>query len=105
MLYLMALSGLELLVQSRIKDGRNPRIVSLIQSAAAAQVIVAALIFINSHVQIISRVSSGYPLWYFWLARCLSDGAKSRTGSGFVTFMIMYATIQAVLFASFLPPA
>lgn len=105
MVYLMTWSGVELLAETRMKDGRNARIVSLIKSAAAAQVMVAVLIFINSHVQIISRVSSGYPLWYFWLARYLSDGAKSRIGNGFITFMVMYASIQAVLFASFLPPA
>ncbi|RKU49295.1 ER membrane glycoprotein subunit of the GPI transamidase complex-like protein [Coniochaeta pulveracea] len=105
MLYLMARSGLDLLVETRSKDGRNPGIVRLVQSAAGAQVMVATLIFINSHVQIISRVSSGYPLWYLWLARCLFDDARLRIGNGFVTFMIMYASIQAVLFASFLPPA
>lgn len=105
MLYVLTRSGLELLAEAKSPNGRQPRIVSLIQSTAAAQVMVAALVFTSSHVQIISRISSGYPLWYFWLARCLSDKTKAGFGNGFVMFMLMYAAIQGVLFASFLPPA
>ena len=59
----------------------------------------------NYHIQIITRISSGYPLWYWWLANLLSDDKTAGTGKNSVTFMVMYACIQGALFASFLPPA
>ncbi|KAK3401573.1 GPI mannosyltransferase 2 [Sordaria brevicollis] len=86
----------------------------LIHSAAAEQVLLAVLAVSTYHVQIITRISSGYPLWYWWLAQqLLNDGddgdqekkKKKKLGRGIVVFMVMYAAIQGVLFTSFLPPA
>lgn len=84
----------------------------LIGSAAAEQVLLAVLAVSTYHVQIITRISSGYPLWYWWLAQQLiGDGdmqqkqQKKKLGKGIVVFMVMYAAIQGVLFTSFLPPA
>jgi phosphatidylinositol glycan class V len=64
------------------------------------------------HVQIVNRISSGYPLWYWylvWRALGTSDttqSAKNRTQILFVVqLMVAYALVQAVLFGSFLPPA
>jgi phosphatidylinositol glycan class V len=65
------------------------------------------------HVQIISRLSSGYPIWYMsvanWIESESVSGSKEKTTSKLVQFvvrgMIMYAIIQGALFASFLPPA
>jgi len=64
------------------------------------------------HVQIITRLSSGYPVWYWWLACLTLEDEKihlfGRTwhSSRIVSsWMIGYALIQAGLFASFLPPA
>ncbi|KAK4237236.1 glycosyltransferase [Achaetomium macrosporum] len=107
MLVVLVKSGVEQLTARRLPVADNPAesgcLLPLIQSAAAAQVLLAVLALTTYHVQIITRISSGYPLWYFWLARCLSRGEK--TGSHIVMFMVMYASIQGVLFASFLPPA
>jgi GPI mannosyltransferase 2 len=72
---------------------------------AFAQVILASLAITNYHIQIITRLSSGYPLWYWWLADMLSHSKTARFGKNAIIFMVMYATIQGVLFASFLPPA
>ncbi|KAG7286206.1 ER membrane glycoprotein subunit of the GPI transamidase complex-like protein [Staphylotrichum longicolle] len=85
------------------KPAESARLLSLLQSAAAAQVLLAVLAATSYHVQIITRISSGYPLWYWWLAGCLIRGEK--TGSRVVVFMVMYASIQGALFTSFLPPA
>ncbi|OIW24402.1 mannosyltransferase [Coniochaeta ligniaria NRRL 30616] len=111
MLYVLARSGMaQLGSQARTANARSDRLVGLVKSAAAAQVLITVLTLTGSHVQIITRMASGYPLWYWWLAGQLSRGDKPVAqggfpSSGFVMFMVMYAAIQAVLFASFLPPA
>ncbi len=79
------------------------RLLSLVQSAAVAQVLLAVLATTSYHVQIITRISSGYPLWHWWLAGLLIRGDK--TGGRVVMFMVIYASIQGALFTSFLPPA
>jgi GPI mannosyltransferase 2 len=82
----------------------NPgRIATLVRSAAAAQLLLAVMAVTNYHVQIITRISSAYPLWYWWVAGKLIRGEP--WGSHIVTFMVMYASIQGALFTSFLPPA
>lgn len=76
------------------------------------QFFLAFLALTSYHVQIITRLSSGYPVWYWWLA-CLSlDDAKRQTfgrswncAKIIIGWMVGYALIQAGLFASFLPPA
>lgn len=88
---------------------------SVVGCMAAAQLAFAVLTLFNYHVQIITRLSSGYPVWYWWVARSLlpssdggggqSRGTKPGTGGLIVGFMVVYAAIQGVLFASFLPPA
>lgn len=111
MLYVLVRSGVAQLVsQASGKNARSERLAGLVKSAAAAQVVVALFTLTSHHVQMITRMASGYPLWYFWLAGQLSRGQKDPakggfSSSGFVVFMVMYASIQAVLFASFLPPA
>lgn len=80
---------------------------------ALPQMITALIILTCSHVQIITRLSSGYPLIYWWLASQLVDTASGKisksTGKwwpqGVTRWMVMYAMIQGGLFASFLPPA
>ncbi|KAF7588026.1 ER membrane glycoprotein subunit of the GPI transamidase complex-like protein [Aspergillus hancockii] len=98
----------------------------LLRSLAAPQVTLAILTLLKHHVQIITRMSSGYPVWYLWIAYVLVEG-QSLASSGkaveyldkkgtsmlnqyryarvTVGYMIGYATIQGALFASFLPPA
>ncbi|KAH7238982.1 GPI mannosyltransferase 2 [Fusarium tricinctum] len=77
----------------------------LVRTLAAVQTLLAVLAITNYHVQIISRLSSGYPVWYWWVASCLMDKQRQSLGYAVVVFIIMYAAIQGGLFASFLPPA
>ncbi|KAH6842960.1 GPI mannosyltransferase 2 [Chaetomium sp. MPI-CAGE-AT-0009] len=107
MLVILAKSGMDplrgRLLPGAAKLSDSGRLSALIQSTAAAQVLLAVLALTTYHVQIITRISSGYPLWHWWLAGLLIRGDK--TGSRIVMFMVIYASIQGALFASFLPPA
>ena len=98
------------------------------QRLELVQVILAILALTNFNVQIINRISSGYPLWYIRLASEITmadasptptkatkeekPGAHYRNWLGMlpspkltVRMMVMYAIIQAGLYASFMPPA
>lgn len=99
----------------------------VIQRIANQQCILAMLAFFSFHVQIINRISSGYPAWYIILAialHCSSNEEnmsrnqkhgsnefdpvpfpKKRHMQWVVRGMVMYAIIQDGLYASFLPPA
>ncbi|GAP86846.1 putative GPI mannosyltransferase 2 [Rosellinia necatrix] len=111
MLYFLAKSGAKFLFEPLIsnegaKSAAAPEGAGrLLRSMALAQVILTALAITTYHIQIITRISSGYPLWYWWLAAQLSQDETSGMGKNIVVFMIMYASIQGALFASFLPPA
>ncbi|KAI1757916.1 GPI mannosyltransferase 2 [Xylaria castorea] len=111
MLYLMARSGSNFFVSPRlVSEGAMSALVSkkleaFLRSMALTQLILTALAITTYHIQIITRISSGYPLWYWWLANLLSHSETAGTGKNVVLFMIMYASIQGALFASFLPPA
>ena len=89
---------------------------------ALPQVVLALLATTNFHVQIINRLSSGYPVWYILLAIAIhkipagfprkevkqkATLAKSLINNSpwIVRAMVMYAIIQGGLYASFLPPA
>lgn len=72
-------------------------------SLALPQLALAVLGLTSYHVQIITRLSSGYPLWYIWLAVKIQE--EPRHISVIVRWMGIYALIQAGLYASFLPPA
>ncbi|EAS36187.3 GPI mannosyltransferase 2 [Coccidioides immitis RS] len=79
---------------------------------ALPQATLALLALTSYHVQIINRIASGYPLWYWWLASSLlREGKPGFRGSRFtkpghvLCGMVLYGVIQASLFASFLPPA
>jgi phosphatidylinositol glycan class V len=107
MLVILVKSGVDplggRLLSGAAKPAESGRLLALIQSTAAAQVLLAVLAATTYHVQIITRISSGYPLWHWWLAGRIIRGDK--TGSRIVMFMVIYASIQGALFASFLPPA
>lgn len=76
-----------------------------IRFLAIPQLILACLSITNYHVQVITRLSSGYPLWCLWLAAGLGEQTRAKAARGLVVFLVMYASIQAVLFSYFIPPA
>lgn len=76
------------------------------------QIVLVTLALTNYHVQIITRLSSGYPVWYWWLASMISEkptaqlsGKKWNLAGITVRWMVIYGLVQGGLFASFLPPA
>lgn len=75
----------------------------LVSQLAIPQMVLAGLAITNYHVQVITRLSSGYPWLYIWLAKQTCQGWNKAELS--IRFFMMYALIQGVLFASFLPPA
>ncbi|CAG9936678.1 unnamed protein product [Clonostachys rosea f. rosea IK726] len=106
-LYLLIASGLKLVRDPSlvVSPGENPQFRVFVQVLAASQAFVAVLAITSYHVQIINRISSGYIPWYWWIARCLMDKQTQKFGWGVTVFMVMYAGIQGILYASFLPPA
>ena len=79
---------------------------------AIPQIFLGLLALTNYHVQIITRLSSGYPVWYWWLASAIIKrrqisvfGRQLEFGGILVKWMIVYAVVQGGLFATFLPPA
>ena len=79
---------------------------------ATPQTVLVAFALTSHHVQIITRLSSGYPLWYWWLASLILEDHKSsfmgRKWSPaliILRWMVIYAIVQGGLYASFLPPA
>lgn len=79
----------------------------LVISMAVSQVLLAVLALASYHVQVITRLASGYPVWCWWVASYLlsRDRARKVLGERVVVFGVLYALIQAALFACFLPPA
>ncbi|KAI9375286.1 GPI mannosyltransferase 2 [Aspergillus egyptiacus] len=85
----------------------------LLIQLAIAQFLLTTMAVTTYHVQIVNRISSGYPLWYWYLA-CQAVGIPDDTRSKIkysarflviVQCMMIYALVQATLFGSFLPPA
>ena len=85
----------------------------ILRRLAIPQLILAVLAMTSYHVQIITRISSGYVVWYWWIAaaicdkeagneRCVKGPSISRAT---VRYMVIYAIVQGGLYASFLPPA
>jgi phosphatidylinositol glycan class V len=81
----------------------QPENLQVLQNLAVSQMLLVAVTLTTAHVQIITRISSAYPVWVWYVAVLCHDG--KLLGRTFVGFMVMYATVQAGLFASFLPPA
>ncbi|KAL1988754.1 hypothetical protein VTN96DRAFT_7638 [Rasamsonia emersonii] len=83
---------------------------SCLTRLAISQGLLAITALTSYHVQIINRISSGYPVWYWYLASLALDKTKPSQParclfSAATQGMAMYGLIQAVLFGSFLPPA
>ncbi|EAW10565.1 DUF409 domain protein [Aspergillus clavatus NRRL 1] len=88
-------------------------VTSLLTRLSVVQGVLAVLALTSYHVQIINRISSGYPLWYWYLAAQLVGDAtdssatskRNRLPAVLMQTMMIYGLIQAILFGSFLPPA
>lgn len=83
---------------------------SMLVRLGIPQGLLAVMALTSYHVQIINRISSGYPLWYWYLASGAVDSLSSpkanhRVLTTAVQAMVGYALIQGVLYGSFLPPA
>jgi phosphatidylinositol glycan class V len=105
MLYVLIRSGIETIRMPTVGVVlKQPRLETFVRVLAVSQTALAILAITNNHVQIISRISSAYPVWYWWVANCIVRERRAL-GKGIATFMVMYAGIQGGLFASFLPPA
>ncbi|KAE8403943.1 GPI mannosyltransferase 2 [Aspergillus pseudonomiae] len=109
MLFLLCRSSLWALNITWPSDTATPVLTRL----AVPNGLLAVMAFTSYHVQIINRISSGYPLWYWYLI-CQTFGQaadSSRVAKRSQTFtiaiqgIVIYAIVQAVLFGSFLPPA
>lgn len=79
---------------------------------ALPQLVLAMAAASSFHVQIVNRIASGYPTWYLMVATWLvskqldSSSLHNQQRSGWIVRgMVMYAMIQGMLFANFLPPA
>ena len=85
----------------------------MLRRLAIPQMALTVLAFTTYHVQIITRLSSAYPVWYWWLAYMITEDSRGRAALQrkvklevlITRWMVMYAIIQGGLFASFLPPA
>jgi phosphatidylinositol glycan class V len=76
------------------------------------QLVLAIAATSSFHVQIVNRISSGYPMWYITVAQWLTaqhsvqnTDKKATTSQLVIRGMVMYSIVQGVLFAGFLPPA
>lgn len=119
MLGVMALSSLwvwrgALFSKAKVGEGHGMLQASkeIVQRLAIPQIVLALLALTTYHVQIITRLSSAYPVWYWWLASLVANGSRvkflGRSGSAariMIQWMVIYSLIQTGLFASFLPPA
>lgn len=74
------------------------------RNLAVSQLLLVLLTSTTAHVQIITRISSAFPVW-LWYTASLWQGKNIPLFGRTVTYMVMYSIIQGGLFASFLPPA
>jgi hypothetical protein len=95
----LSCSGNEKAASSKGVDVR----VQIVRNLAVSQLLLTLITCTTAHVQIITRLSSAYPVW-LWYAVNLSGKGDAMFGI-LTKFMVMYAAIQGGLFASFLPPA
>lgn len=122
MLWLLIHSGLEHYLQSSHikptvddKDSQKPKSAfGNLPQLALPQIALAVAAATNFHVQVINRLSSGYPVWYLVVARWIiarnglttsKDKPAPQVSQWICRGLIMYALIQGALFANFLPPA
>jgi phosphatidylinositol glycan class V len=99
----------------RISGTSNPRngssALCKLPELALPQLLLAVAAATTFHVQIVNRIASGYPIWYLAMATWLDGRQTTPSGKHFQQaqwfsrgFMV-YALVQGMLYANFLPPA
>jgi phosphatidylinositol glycan class V len=93
-------------------DPRNgSRAICKLPELALPQLLLAVAATTTFHVQIVNRIASGYPIWYLIIATWLDDqhtaspGKHLQRAQWFSRGIVVYALIQGMLYANFLPPA
>ncbi|KAL5329206.1 hypothetical protein ACEPPN_002716 [Leptodophora sp. 'Broadleaf-Isolate-01'] len=86
----------------RTKEGSGAQ--QVVRNLAVTQLSLVALTLSTAHVQIVTRISSAFPVWLWYGSNASQDGKTMLVG-GLVKFMVIYALVQGGLYASFLPPA
>jgi phosphatidylinositol glycan class V len=89
--------------QSPADGGTSSTMSPILRNMAVSQLMLTLITLTTAHVQIISRISSSYPIWVWYGASLLRK--NSLLAAVGVRYTVMYAIIQGGLFASFLPPA
>ncbi|KAA8910240.1 GPI mannosyltransferase 2 [Sphaerosporella brunnea] len=120
-LFLLAAPTIFVLLESGVWGIQQRELITdvnteMVSRLAIAQLLLTGMALVGYHVQIITRMSSGCAVWYWWVAAITMDeavskyGASSRSGgmpgsAWVLRWMVMYGLIQGVLYAGFLPPA
>ncbi len=76
----------------------------ILRNLAFQQLLLALLTLTTAHVQIVTRVSSAFPVW-LWYVAVSTRQKDNMLIENLVRFMVIYGVIQGGFFASFLPPA
>lgn len=111
MFIIMTVSGLWAIRDSPFNQPKNvaktvdlePQRYQVLRNLAATQLLLTIYTLTTAHAQIITRISSASPVWVWFLAVAYAN--DESIARHFVSFMVIYAIVQGVLFASFLPPA
>lgn len=112
-LVISGLWALEILPGESVQNPNNSKdvhkstqgpVLQVIRNLAVSQLMLVLLTSTTAHVQIITRISSAYPVWLWYVASSCREGKALLVGR-IVKFMVVYSVIQGGLFASFLPPA
>lgn len=117
LLFATALDALQ--TSARSKEAAETRLFTNIMARLALpQLILTLFAITNFHVQIINRISSGYPAWYIAIAIALQAGGRAEEANSskvmkvlrgrsecIVRAAVVYAVVQGGLYASFMPPA
>jgi phosphatidylinositol glycan class V len=91
--------------------GNSSTAICKLPELALPQLLLAVAATTTFHVQIVNRIASGYPIWYLIMATWLDGQHKTTPGQHlqraqcFSRGIVIYALVQAMLYANFLPPA
>jgi phosphatidylinositol glycan class V len=87
-----------------VRKSTQGLVLQVIRNLAVSQLMLVMLTSTTAHVQIITRISSAFPVWLWYTAISCREG-KTLLFGRIVKFMVVYSIVQGCLFASFLPPA